>query len=387
MDFAENKALLHKELTTILNGKFEPRNAPAEKLFLHEAHTSFVLGYLTQFRVSASFDIQKPWLVYWGLNALAVLGELDRLSVSDRRTLGQFILSFQDLKGGFAGGQGYQPNMVSLYASILSLVILDLEELNQQVNVKGVEEFMWGCRGPLPGSFYIHENGEIDIRCSYIAILVSKLLGINRLELLEGIPAYVRSCQTFEGGIAPYPNMEAHGGYTFCGVAAMALLGRLEDLELKKLVFWLSNCQTEYGGFCGRTNKLVDSCYSFWQSASLHILHEALEGKSEGTCIDGLLYDEQRLQVYILECCQEEQGGLRDKPGKDEDIYHTMYGLAGLAMASQDFQEAQTNVYNWKNYFLEEMDPIHNVPRFKVNKFLMYFREQFAQTGPVPKEP
>ena len=40
-------------------------------------------------------------------------------------------------------------------------------------------------------------------------------------------------CQTYEGGFGGVPGMEAHGGYAFCGIAALTLLGheRLCDLD------------------------------------------------------------------------------------------------------------------------------------------------------------
>ncbi len=34
------------------------------------------------------------------------------------------------------------------------------------------------------------------------------------------------------------------------------------------------------GGFQGRTNKLVDSCYSFWQGAQFPIIHAILAKSS-----------------------------------------------------------------------------------------------------------
>ena len=82
------------------------------------------------------------------------------------------------------------------------------------------------------------------------------------------------------------------------------------------------------GGFSGRSNKLVDGCYSFWQGSIFHMINEDPEAD--------LLYKESQLQKYIFFCTQSEmeneRGGLRDKPGKRTDIYHTMYGLVGLAL-------------------------------------------------------
>lgn len=71
--------------------------------------------------------------------------------------------------------------------------------------------------------------------------------------------------------------MEAHGGYTFCGLASLFLLNRVRLCDVKSLLRWLVNRQMKYeGGFQGRTNKLVDGCYSFWQAASFPLLHKFL---------------------------------------------------------------------------------------------------------------
>jgi protein farnesyltransferase subunit beta len=70
------------------------------------------------------------------------------------------------------------------------------------------------------------------------------------------------------------PGGEAHGGYTFCGVAALAVLGKLEDLDVSRLLCWLSRRQSNYGGFNGRTNKLLDSCYSFWIGSTFRIIDD-----------------------------------------------------------------------------------------------------------------
>ena len=45
---------------------------------------------------------------------------------------------------------------------------------------------------------------------------------------------------------------------------------------------------------------------------------------------------QQNLQMYVLLGCQDvdyakAMGGLRDKPGKKADFYHTCYSLSGLS--------------------------------------------------------
>jgi len=72
------------------------------------------------------------------------------------------------------------------------------------------------------------------------------------------------------------------------------------------------------GGFQGRTNKLVDGCYSFWQGGTFPLIAAILkQGKSAGSfTFDHWLFNQEALQEYILICCQNSYGGILDKPGK-----------------------------------------------------------------------
>lgn len=115
---------------------------------------------------------------------------------------------------------------------------------------------------------------------------------------------WILTCQTYEGGFGAAPGHEAHGGYTFCGVASLVLLGQLQRCNLDALLRWTSNKQQRLeGGFCGRyvvlvhlrqiklspihfrnrTNKLVDGCYSFWNGAIIPIIQSWIAQK--GTAV------------------------------------------------------------------------------------------------------
>lgn len=86
----------------------------------------------------------------------------------------------------------------------------------------------------------------------------------------------------------------------------------------------MQGLESELGGFRGRTNKLVDGCYSWWLGGSFNLLEYWQQGVDstvdddddswidEETC----LYDREALQGYILNAAQTPKGGLRDKPGK-----------------------------------------------------------------------
>lgn len=84
----------------------------------------------------------------------------------------------------------------------------------------------------------------------------------------------------------------------------------------------------EAGGFRGRSNKLVDGCYSWWCGGLFAILSAMLPGSETQD-----LFNRVALQEYVLIAAQAQTGGLRDKPGKGADAYHSCYNLSGLAAA------------------------------------------------------
>jgi len=199
-------------------------------------------------------------------------------------------------------------------------------------------------------------GGEEDVRGAYCAVVLISLLNLplelpegslaksrGLKTLLDGLPEYVARCQTFEGGISSRPDSEAHGAYAFCALACLCILGEPSEIipkymDLPLLISWLSARQyAPEGGFAGRTNKLVDGCYSHWIGGCWPLIEAALETPvtaSQNAGADSL-YSKEGLIRYILCACQDrsKRGGLRDKPSKMSDGYHTCYVLAGLSSA------------------------------------------------------
>ena len=189
------------------------------------------------------------------------------------------------------------------------------------------------------GSFMMHIDGEVDIRGVYCALSTARLLNIYSDSLFRDTDQWLLRCQTYEGGFGGVPGMEAHGGYSFCGLAALILLGKEKLCDLDTLLLWAASRQMRCeGGFQGRTNKLVDGCYSFWQGGMFPLLHRMISNTEEATSLapDSWLCDGAALQQYLLVCCQDSRGGLIDKPGKSRDFYHTCYSLSGLAVAQHN---------------------------------------------------
>ena len=120
----------------------------------------------------------------------------------------------------------------------------------------------------------------MDIRGVYCSLVVADILDIlsDNKEFSDGIGHFLLGCQTYEGGFCCSPYGEAHGGYTFCALASFYILSKIGDESYKsinylKLAEWLSNRQVEdLGGFNGRINKLIDSCYSYWVGACFELI-------------------------------------------------------------------------------------------------------------------
>lgn len=43
-------------------------------------------------------------------------------------------------------------------------------------------------------------------------------------------------CQNYDGGIGGEPGIEGHGGYAFCGLAAMEIMGKADLLDIPLLL-------------------------------------------------------------------------------------------------------------------------------------------------------
>jgi protein farnesyltransferase subunit beta len=63
---------------------------------------------------------------------------------------------------------------------------------------------------------------------------------------------------SFNLGMSSVPGLEAHGGYTFCALAAISILKKVEMIDIDLLCNWFVRRQMSFeGGFNGRINKLV----------------------------------------------------------------------------------------------------------------------------------
>ncbi|TGZ84142.1 terpenoid cyclases/Protein prenyltransferase [Ascodesmis nigricans] len=337
------------------------------------SHTHFLLnGFESLPPYMTALDASRPWIIYWCLSALAILGH-DTSRWRDR--IISSLRPLQNPAGGFGGGNGQLSHLAPTYAAVLSLVLAGGNALDL-VDRGAMTRWLHSLKKP-DGSFSVCENGECDVRGLYCALTVITILRLpTDGGLLDGCLDFLSACQTYEGGFAANPyGAEAHGGYAFCALAGLACLltpGEMaKRVKIKEVIRWLSSLQyAPEGGFAGRTNKLVDGCYSTWVGGCWAFVEAAIQAEenenkpkqspqkqplptSSTTAPDAeklastlasttlspddtdppTLWSHQALTRYILACCQSPQGGLRDKPGKGPDFYHSNYVLMGLSAA------------------------------------------------------
>ncbi|KAJ5584249.1 uncharacterized protein N7459_004049 [Penicillium hispanicum] len=395
-----------------------PFNACGVPALQRDDHLFYLYDALEDYPPSfVILDSSRPWMAYWGLAGLSLMGE-DPTQFRDRVIT--TLRPAQNPTGGFGGGHGQISHLAGSYAAVLALALVGGEETYALVD----RQAMWRWLGRLKqpdGGFRVCEGGEEDVRGAYCVMAIISLLDLPLalppdaparqagLETLtDGLAQYLSRCQSFEGGISGSPGVEAHGAYAYCALAALALLGPPDEtiprhMNLPLLLNWLSARQyAPEGGFSGRTNKLVDGCYSHWVGGCWPLLQSALDGKPQSSgppsTTVGSLFSREGLARYILGCCQANQGGLRDKPGKHADSYHTCYVLAGLSamqhyhyradsspvsneMFSSAFAwrstpiETDDNVYE-KGDCLKPFHPLYGIPHESAEKMRLWCEAQ-----------
>lgn len=347
------------EQRVFLLARAAPRAGPPLR---RAEHVAFLRAGLRRVPAGyAGLHASQPWLLYWMLHGLDLLGAPAAPAVGEEAVA--HLRACWDVRGGgFGGGPGQDAHLASTYAAVAALAVVGTAEAYEAMRPRELRRFLGELKCG-DGGFLISRYGEKDVRALYSALAAASLAGVLDEGLTVGVGGYVRSLRSFDGGLGGEPGTEAHGGNTFCGVAAAALAGALGELDVDGLVDWaaMRQCRME-GGFCGRTNKLVDSCYSFWVGALFPILGAPTA------------FNADSLQRYILSCCQEEDGGgLRDKPGVSADYHHTCYALSGLSVA-QHYGGAKAPD---ADSALRNVDVLHNVCETRL-KAVRAFRERAA---------
>ncbi|KAG5645683.1 hypothetical protein DXG03_005521 [Asterophora parasitica] len=236
------------------------------------------------------------------------MGHKDAL---DREEMIDFVMSCWDDEAGAFGA--HPDHDAHIHSTLSAIQILVTHDALDRIDIPRVVKCVFA------GDSF----GEIDTRFTYIAVNALSLLG--QLHVLDGEPKertvnYIVRCRNFDGGFGSIIGAESHAGQVFVCVAALAILDRMDVVDIETLGWWLCERQLPNGGLNGRPEKLEDVCYSFWVLSAMSILDKIP------------WIDADQLSQFILSAQDLEGGGIADRPGDMVDVFHTHFGVAGLSL-------------------------------------------------------
>lgn len=126
-----------------------------------ERHIKFLRKHLERLPGRyVALDASRPWMLYWSLNGLAILGE----DVSCYRdALVDTARSMQNTNGGFGGGIGHESHLACTYSMILALSVVGGEAVYEVIDRRALWKWLCALKRP-DGGFQMAVGGEVDIR-------------------------------------------------------------------------------------------------------------------------------------------------------------------------------------------------------------------------------
>lgn len=346
--------------------------------FDKELHVLYFLKHLRSLpQPYESQDSQRVVLAFFCIHGLAILDELDRL---DKPQIIEWVYAQQVYPDsqdpsmnrtdcGFRGGpflgnefdcspESYHSsvydtaNLASTYASLCILKTLgdDLSRVNKPAILNAVGQL----QNKATGSFAsIRYGSEEDMRFVFCACAVAHILDDWSVIDIPAMVRFIQSCISFDGSIGIAADAEGQGGAMFCAIASLVLSGRLVQLgyDTAAIVHWLVFRQK--GGFQGRCNKDPDSCYAFWDGATLDLL-----GKHS-------FVDVEACDEFVLSC-QYPYGGFCKYPHSVPDVMHSYYSLAWLSIAHANHRKGRRDAPETEDPFssLKPLNTMLQVPYF-----------------------
>lgn len=310
----------------------------------HRQHVKYFMRFLNILPSSlSSHDTTRVTIAYFSVAGLDVLGSISAISLDLRSRIIEWLYRLQvhpDKETGDMSLCGFQGSstinirldpdnnqfrcghLAMTYTGLCILLALgdDLSRINRTALIQGVKALQTD-----EGNFSATLSGcESDMRFVYCAACISYILNDWSGFDIEKATDYVIKSIGYDYGIAQCPELESHGGTTFCALATLALtdqLDKLSEAQIDGLKRWLVYRQID--GFQGRPNKPVDTCYSFWVGASLKILN-ALQLTNYGSN-----------RRYVYETQDMVVGGFSKWPDTCTDPMHTYLGLSGLSLIGE----------------------------------------------------
>nr|CDS31937.1 geranylgeranyl transferase type I beta subunit [Hymenolepis microstoma] len=262
------------------------------------------------------------------------------------------------------------------YSALISLLVLgdNLDRLNRQAIIEGIKSLQHINGNLINASLFCP---EFDPRFIFSAVASAYVLDLLDQLDLDTFENFMMGCLTYEGAFGSSPKLEAHAGITYCVLASLKLMNRLDKVfpvgsfKRQKLINWLLSRQN--GGFNGRRHKDADACYTFWVGASLRMLEVQQ------------YVEKETLLKFICSTYDPIVGGFMKSPDGDSvDHLHTYMALSGLSCLFIN-QPTPQNPDGDTSHLVESMEKI-NLDEAS-NSQLVRILDQLVQNDLVPIVP
>jgi len=167
---------------------------------------------------------------YIAMNALSLLGTLDKLSADKVEKAVLHICSCRNFDGGFGSNPGAESHAGQVFVCVAALAILDrMEEIDTQMLA------WWLAERQLPNGGLNGRPEKLEDVC-YSFWVLSALSILNKLDWIDSdkLMGFILSAQDPEGGgIADRPGDMVDVFHTHFGIAGLSLLGYpgLQDID------------------------------------------------------------------------------------------------------------------------------------------------------------
>uniref|UniRef100_A0A0K8SRS5 Geranylgeranyl transferase type-1 subunit beta n=1 Tax=Lygus hesperus TaxID=30085 RepID=A0A0K8SRS5_LYGHE len=292
-------------------------------------------------------DSTRLSIAFFSISGLEILGALKDINDDNKKSMCNWIYGLQihPTEDGDCSRCGFQGtdtfvtlengvatncnkmfangHLAMTYTGLASLLILgdDLSRVNKRAVIKGVAALQQE-----DGSFAATLMGsENDMRFVYCACCICYILQDWSGMDMEKTLSYIRNSFSYDFGFGQGPDLESHGGVTYCAVASLVLMNQLTETLSKKQIEGLRRwaIMRQVSGFQGRANKQEDTCYAFWVGATLKMLD----------FYQMVNFEENRKYIMSTECSI--MGGFSKVRDVNPDPLHSYLGLCGLSFMGE----------------------------------------------------
>lgn len=301
----------------------------------HSKYFSLYLGYLPSSAIS--YGPNRFTIIYYSLLSKYLLSQrIENTNayidyIKDLYVENDEFCGFTPSKHRFP--KGIENNIPQNFFAILNLLLLgckDFQFVNVSKITNKIKQYLYGACD--------------DVRDFYMGF--SLLFIFDKLEgpdLQKTIECIENDCFIDNYGFTNYKKGDVHSGYISCIANIFQILklrfGYCINEKKKNITFeWLCHRQVynhkdpKYngnGGFNGRENKKVDSCYAFWNLSAMNYFRNS----------QSPVYDMDMYKTYILKLQDPIKGGFAkhlveddDDDHLDSDVYHSFTTLCAIGL-------------------------------------------------------